>query len=100
MSNEYKYAVDVVEDRLSLAILAHQVVAPGGSVQNLEVAARIWITTACVVGIVFDLSTKYCFTRSALHYVQNEQQLEVDVKIIIDWEVLDIQLKQLLLVEG
>ena len=69
LTNEDENAIDVVEDEFALTILAHQVVTPGCSVKDLKVAARIWITTACVVGIVLDFSPKNGLARSALNYV-------------------------------
>lgn len=90
LSNEYQDAVYVIEDELVFAVLVYQVVAPRGSVENLKVAARIRITTAYIVGIVLDFAPKNGLTRSTLYDVKHEEKLEVDVKVVVDLEVLDL----------
>lgn len=99
LADEDEDAVDIIEDVLGLAILAYQVVTPGRGVEYLEVAARIGIATACIVGVILDLASENGLAGAALDNVEDEQELEVDVEVVIDLEVFYIELQELLLVE-
>ena len=99
LPNKYENAVDVVENVFSLAILANEVVAPGRGVQNLEVAARIRIATARVVGVVLDLATENGLAGAALDDVEDEEQLEIHVQVVINLKVLDIKFQELLFIK-
>lgn len=85
---------------LTLAVLTNEIVAPGSSVEYLEVTARIGIATARIVTVILYFSPENGLAGTTLHYVQDQKELEVYVEVVINLEVLDIKLEQLLLVKG
>jgi hypothetical protein len=69
LSYENEDTINIVKNVLRFSVFTNEVVTPSSGIQYLEIPPGIGITTAYIIGIVFDLSSKYSFASPALNNV-------------------------------